>query len=125
MTSITYAFYCKKKYITYTFLEAKVEWFFHNDSNDFSLFQFKKLYQRWKTVKIEKNYAKMGLVGQIILYAVPGLTFFIFLPATIISVFEGWQYDVSVYYAFVTLTTIGFGDYVAGNFNESFGIAYV
>lgn len=48
------------------------------------------------------------------MYAVPGLTFFIFLPATIISFFEGWEFDVAVYYAFVTLTTIGFGDYVAG-----------
>lgn len=63
----------------------------------------------------------MGLVGQIVLYAVPGLTFFIFLPSTIISVFEGWEYDVSVYYAFVTLTTIGFGDYVAGkSINQEF-----
>lgn len=32
------------------------------------------------------------------------------------TVFEGWDYDVSVYYSFVSLTTIGFGDYVAGRF---------
>ncbi|KAG5892028.1 hypothetical protein JTB14_029658 [Gonioctena quinquepunctata] len=75
---------------------------------------FKKLYRRWKSVNIEKSSAKLGLIGQIILYAVPGLTFFIFLPSTIISFFEGWDYDVAVYFAFVTLTTIGFGDYVAG-----------
>ncbi|XP_074039309.1 open rectifier K[+] channel 1 isoform X2 [Leptinotarsa decemlineata] len=75
---------------------------------------FKKLYRRWKSLNIEKNSAKLGLIGQIILYAVPGLTFFIFLPSTIISFFEGWNYDVAVYFAFVTLTTIGFGDYVAG-----------
>lgn len=30
--------------------------------------------------------------------------------------YEGWAYDVAVAYAFVTLTTIGFGDYVAGKF---------
>ncbi|CAH1159851.1 unnamed protein product [Phaedon cochleariae] len=75
---------------------------------------FKKLYKRWKNLHIEKSSAKLGLIGQIILYAVPGLTFFIFLPSTIISFFEGWNYDVSVYFAFVTLTTIGFGDYVSG-----------
>lgn len=28
--------------------------------------------------------------------------------------YERWDYDVAVAYAFVTLTTIGFGDYVAG-----------
>ncbi|CAG9857311.1 unnamed protein product [Phyllotreta striolata] len=78
---------------------------------------FTKLYERWKTLRLEKHSAKLGLIGQIILYAVPGLTFFIFLPATIISFFEGWDYDVAVYYAFVTLTTIGFGDYVAGPVN--------
>lgn len=78
---------------------------------------FTKLYQRWKTLRLEKHSAKLGLIGQIILYAVPGLTFFIFLPATIISFFEGWEFDVAVYYAFVTLTTIGFGDYVAGPIN--------
>lgn len=41
--------------------------------------------------------------------------FFIFIPALIFMLFEGWEYDVSVYYAFVTLSTIGFGDYCAGN----------
>ncbi|XP_056648839.1 open rectifier potassium channel protein 1 isoform X1 [Diorhabda sublineata] len=84
---------------------------------DFFGKSFTKLYERWKKLRLEKNTAKLGLIGQIILYAVPGLTFFIFLPSTIISFFEGWSYDVAVYYAFVTLTTIGFGDYVAGTQN--------
>ncbi|CAH1281167.1 unnamed protein product [Diabrotica balteata] len=84
---------------------------------DFFGKSFTKLYDRWKKVRLEKNTAKLGLIGQIILYAVPGLTFFIFLPATIMSFFENWNYDVSVYYAFVTLTTIGFGDFVAGTEN--------
>lgn len=79
---------------------------------------FTKLHQRWKNSKLEAklNYdtAKLGLIGQVILYLVPGFTFFIFLPSTIMTVFEGWEYDVSVYYSFVSLTTIGFGDYVAG-----------
>ncbi|KAJ8972927.1 hypothetical protein NQ317_014877 [Molorchus minor] len=75
---------------------------------------FKKLYIRWKNTRIERSSAKLGLIGQIILYSVPGFTFFIFLPSTIMSAFEGWDYDVAVYYSFVTLTTIGFGDYIAG-----------
>ncbi|XP_066253883.1 open rectifier potassium channel protein 1 isoform X2 [Euwallacea similis] len=90
---------------------------------------FTKLHQRWKNSKLEAKFdydtAKLGLIGQVILYLVPGFTFFIFLPSTIMTVFEGWPYDVSVYYSFVSLTTIGFGDYVAGTIDTyGFGSLY-
>lgn len=62
--------------------------------------------------------ATLGLIGQIILYFVPGFTFFIVLPSIIIMMYEDWPYDVAVYYAFVSLTTIGFGDYVAGELSR-------
>ncbi|CAH2014214.1 unnamed protein product [Acanthoscelides obtectus] len=84
---------------------------------------FKKLYVRWKNTRIKRSAAKLGLIGQIVLYAVPGLTFFIFLPSTIISVFERWDYDVALYYSFVTLTTIGFGDFVAGDLKDETGFS--
>ncbi|KAH1019588.1 hypothetical protein HUJ04_009382 [Dendroctonus ponderosae] len=91
---------------------------------DFFGRSFKKLHQRWKhsklEVKLDYYTANLGLIGQVILYLVPGFTFFIFLPSTIMTVFEGWDYDVSVYYSFVSLTTIGFGDYVAG-VTDTFG----
>lgn len=57
---------------------------------------------------------KLGLAAQIFIYLTPGFLVFIFLPAILFSHYEGWSYDQSVYYAFVTLTTIGFGDIVAG-----------
>lgn len=48
-------------------------------------------------------------------YLTPGLIIFIFLPAGLFCVFEeDWDYIEAVYFAFVTLTTIGFGDLVAG-----------
>nr|XP_022918194.1 open rectifier potassium channel protein 1-like isoform X1 [Onthophagus taurus] len=75
---------------------------------------FVKLYRRWKTAKMEYDTTRLGLISQIVLYLVPGFTFFIFLPAFIIMAFEEWDYDVAVYYCFVTITTIGFGDIVAG-----------
>ncbi|XP_068631489.1 uncharacterized protein Ork1 [Battus philenor] len=62
----------------------------------------------------------LGMLGQIMLYLIPGFLFFIFLPACIFVVFEGWDYVAAVYYAFVTLTTIGFGDLVAGTINNGF-----
>ncbi|XP_028166118.1 uncharacterized protein LOC114356923 [Ostrinia furnacalis] len=66
----------------------------------------------------------LGMLGQIFLYLVPGFLFFIFLPACIFVVFEGWDYVASIYYAFVTLTTIGFGDLVAGTVNNGFKYGY-
>lgn len=33
--------------------------------------------------------------------------------AAVFSRYEGWSYMDSFYYSFVTLTTIGFGDFVA------------
>lgn len=76
--------------------------------------QFVKLYHRWKNSKMGYDTTKLGLIGHIILYLTPGFALLIFVPSILIMIFEGWPYDVSVYYAFVTLTTIGFGDIVAG-----------
>lgn len=80
------------------------------------IFQFTKLYNRWKDTKKLRQVdpSRLGLVAQIVLYLVPGFTFFIFVPSIVISAFEGWSYYEAVYFSFVTLTTIGFGDYVAG-----------
>ncbi|KAJ6645514.1 Open rectifier potassium channel protein 1 [Pseudolycoriella hygida] len=55
---------------------------------------------------------KYGLFGKIAMFLIPGIAFFIFLPACLFSYFEDWPYVRSVYYSFVTLTTIGFGDFV-------------
>ncbi|XP_078665567.1 potassium channel subfamily K member 10-like [Branchiostoma floridae x Branchiostoma belcheri] len=48
------------------------------------------------------------------LFLVLGTTLFVFVPAAVFSVNEGWSYVESLYYTFVTLSTIGFGDYLAG-----------
>lgn len=87
------------------------------------MFQFIKLYHRWKTDKIGYTPARIGLISQIIFYLTPGFALLIFVPSILIMIFEGWSYDVSVYYAFVTLTTIGFGDIVAGVKDNGLGVA--
>ncbi|XP_059621485.1 open rectifier potassium channel protein 1 [Phlebotomus argentipes] len=76
---------------------------------------FNKLHNRYKSYKesTNKHYVamKLSLIAQVMLYLIPGMLIFIFLPACLFTYFEDWPYSVSVYYAFVTLTTIGFGDY--------------
>lgn len=67
-----------------------------------------------KKVKKPLETRRAGLAMQIFMYLLPGFVMFIFFPAFLFSHYEGWTYDEAVYYAFVTLTTIGFGDYVAG-----------
>jgi hypothetical protein len=66
---------------------------------------------RYKTKPSE---TRAGMVADIILYLIPGFVIFIFLPTGVFMHFEGWTFVESLYYAFVTLTTIGFGDFVAG-----------
>jgi hypothetical protein len=55
------------------------------------------------------------MVADMILYLLPGFVIFLILPSCIFMHFESWSFIKSFYYAFVTLTTIGFGDIVAGN----------
>lgn len=59
---------------------------------------------------------QLSLIMDVVTYLIPGIIVFIFIPSYIISYFESWTFDESVYFAFVTLTTIGYGDYVAGNY---------
>ncbi|XP_053458755.1 potassium channel subfamily K member 17 [Nycticebus coucang] len=52
------------------------------------------------------------LVGSGALLA--GLLLFLLLPPLLFSHMEGWSYIEGFYYSFITLSTVGFGDYVIG-----------
>lgn len=43
-----------------------------------------------------------------------GLVTCLLIPSLIFTEIEGWSYFESVYYCVITLTTVGFGDFVAG-----------
>ena len=43
-----------------------------------------------------------------------GLLVMFIIPSSVFCSLENWHIIDSVYYCFVTLSTIGFGDYVAG-----------
>lgn len=45
---------------------------------------------------------------------VSGLLLFLLLPPLLFCHMEGWSYVESFYFAFITLSTVGFGDYVIG-----------
>ncbi|XP_061896472.1 potassium channel subfamily K member 17-like [Entelurus aequoreus] len=44
-----------------------------------------------------------------------GALFFLIVPMIVFQFREGWTYSQAIYYCFITLSTIGFGDFVADN----------
>ena len=48
----------------------------------------------------------------IVTFLLIALVFMIFIPSAIFYAIEDWTYGESIYYCFVTLTTVGFGDFV-------------
>uniref|UniRef100_A0A2K5SBC2 Potassium two pore domain channel subfamily K member 17 n=1 Tax=Cebus imitator TaxID=2715852 RepID=A0A2K5SBC2_CEBIM len=44
-----------------------------------------------------------------------GLLLFLLLPPLLFSHMEGWSYMEGFYFSFITLSTVGFGDYVIGS----------
>ncbi|XP_019732409.1 potassium channel subfamily K member 17-like [Hippocampus comes] len=42
-----------------------------------------------------------------------GALFFFIVPMLVFQLHEGWTYSQAIYYCFITLSTIGFGDFVA------------
>nr|XP_029721873.1 open rectifier potassium channel protein 1-like [Aedes albopictus] len=118
--------------IFYALIGLPVNGFFFAYLGDLYGKTYIRLYRKYKQFKLSSNRQyvphKVNFIGQIVLYLIPGIVIFIFVPAAIFSYFEKWPYDVSVYYSFVTLTTIGFGDY-ASTFQSSqeheFRTAYI
>ncbi|KAL7304991.1 hypothetical protein TKK_0002781 [Trichogramma kaykai] len=51
---------------------------------------------------------------KIVLFVIPGLSLTVVLPAILIGRVEKWTLIEAVYFAFISQTTIGYGDFVAG-----------
>lgn len=49
-----------------------------------------------------------------IVFILAGCIVFVTIPAFIFKYIEGWTALESIYFVVVTLTTVGFGDFVAG-----------
>ena len=50
--------------------------------------------------------------AQLLIISAVGLVGFILIPAIIFAVIDGWTYFEAIYFTFVSLTTVGFGDFV-------------
>ncbi|XP_021323122.1 potassium channel subfamily K member 2 isoform X1 [Danio rerio] len=70
--------------------------------------------------KVEKMFVKWNVsqtkirVTSTVLFILFGCLLFVALPALIFQHIEGWSALESIYFVVITLTTIGFGDFVAG-----------
>lgn len=69
----------------------------------------RKVYNR----ESDKLEIKTAIIAFVLLLVI------IIFPAFGFQAIEGWSYEESVYFCFVTLSTIGFGDFVTGNRNDA------
>ncbi|KAK6488675.1 potassium channel subfamily K member 16-like [Huso huso] len=70
--------------------------------------------------RLERSVLTPGQHGQTLkmltvsFFLILGTLLFLVFPPVVFSYVEGWTYGEGFYYAFITLSTIGFGDYVVG-----------
>lgn len=69
---------------------------------------FLRLLQHWDITQ-----TKIRVISTL-LFVLFGCLLFVALPAAIFKHIEGWSALESLYFVVITLTTIGFGDFVAG-----------
>lgn len=68
------------------------------------------------------NKAILGRSLAILFIVILGLVLFIFFPALVFyAIEEDWTYGQAVYFCFVSLTTVGFGDFVPARSSATFG----
>nr|XP_054758053.1 potassium channel subfamily K member 2-like [Lytechinus pictus] len=60
---------------------------------------------------VRKNKIRKIFLG--IVVAAVSYTIFLIIPAVIFMFLEHWSFHIAHYYTFITLTTVGFGDYIA------------
>ncbi|XP_069552715.1 potassium channel subfamily K member 2-like [Brachyistius frenatus] len=78
-----------------------------------------KMIVKWKV-----SQTKIRVISTL-LFILFGCLIFVALPAVIFKHIEGWSTLESIYFVVITLTTIGFGDFVAGEKGGSENLEYL
>ncbi|XP_063145140.1 potassium channel subfamily K member 16-like [Candoia aspera] len=73
---------------------------------------------KWLYRKGVKKKTARGLT--LLFFLVMGILVFLCVPSVIIRKIEGWTYNEAIYFTFITLSTIGFGDYMIGRQHDKF-----
>jgi len=60
-----------------------------------------------KRSKERDDESKVTVIFEVLFYLIPGMFVFLVIPAALFVMIEEWSFLDSLYYAFVTLTTIG------------------
>ncbi|KAH9394223.1 hypothetical protein TYRP_004272, partial [Tyrophagus putrescentiae] len=87
--------------------------------------RFSKLYSPKTIIRKTNTYqrqlsARLLMLKKGLISLVPWFFVFLVVPALIFTFFEDWTFLDGFYYCFVTLSTIGFGDFVAGSFEKDY-----
>ncbi|XP_064622233.1 potassium channel subfamily K member 10-like isoform X2 [Lineus longissimus] len=70
--------------------------------------------ERLKHIKSLKDKPRACVTVRLLVCVGVGAVCLVFVPSAIFVAVEGWTYGEALYYSVITLTTVGFGDYVAG-----------
>ncbi|XP_055854473.1 open rectifier potassium channel protein 1 isoform X2 [Episyrphus balteatus] len=102
--------------IAYSLIGIPINGILFSGLGDFFSKTFTSIYTRYKNYKITNDIRyvppQLSLFATVCIALVPGIAFSIILPSLMFSYFENWSFATSVYYSYVTMTTIGFGDFV-------------
>ncbi|KAI8494877.1 hypothetical protein Bbelb_274820 [Branchiostoma belcheri] len=77
---------------------------------------------RWVEKKVQKklpNHPGRIRAVTLLIVVVTSVGIFFFVPAIIFTIVEQWNFLDSLYYCFITLSTVGFGDFVSSVHHES------
>ncbi|XP_037073442.1 open rectifier potassium channel protein 1-like [Pollicipes pollicipes] len=78
-----------------------------------------KVIRAHQRIKERRYQTKLEVFVDTLFYLSPAVLLFFLVPAGIFIMLEEWNFFQAIYYTFITLTTIGFGDLVAGKVNDA------
>lgn len=68
-----------------------------------------------KHMRLCSVHPKYGQMLRTFFIGIIGGFIFLVLPASLFARLESWSFGEAFYYSFITLSTVGFGDYIPGN----------